>query len=140
MRLDHYGYVVADIQQGIESFRVTLDAEWDGNVFEDPHQQVKVAFLATHGADARLELVEPMGTGSPVSRFLAERGGGLHHVCYSVEDLDAHLAEMRRRGAMIAKRPKPAVAFGGRRIAWVITREKLLVEYLESGPGGASEG
>jgi hypothetical protein len=39
---------------------------------------------------------------------------------------------MRKRGALIARRPKPAVAFEGRRIAWVITREKLLVEFVET--------
>jgi hypothetical protein len=40
---------------------------------------------------------------------------------------------MRRDGALLAKRPKPAVAFGGRLIAWVLTPEKLLVELLQKG-------
>jgi methylmalonyl-CoA/ethylmalonyl-CoA epimerase len=66
-----------------------------------------------------------------VARFLQERGGGMHHLCYEVADLEAELAAFRSRGAMIASRPKPAVAFGGRRIAWVITAEKFLVELLE---------
>jgi hypothetical protein len=39
---------------------------------------------------------------------------------------------LKSKGALIAKKPKPAIAFGGRRIAWVLTREKLLVEVLES--------
>lgn len=132
MKLHHYGFVVADIQQGMEGFCASLGARWDGQIFEDPLQKVKVAFLTTDESDAQLELVEPMGPDSPVHRFLTERGGGLHHACWSVADLDAHLVEMRARGAMIARRPKPAVAFGGRRIAWVLTREKLLVEFLET--------
>ena len=80
--------------------------------------------------DPQIELVEPAGEDSPVLRFL-EQGGGLHHVCYEVADLEEQLVEFRSRGAVIARRPKPAVAFGGRRIAWVITAEKLLVELLE---------
>jgi len=132
MRLHHYGYVVSDIRKGMESFQRTLGAAWDGNVFEDPLQKVKVAFLSTDSRDAQLELVEPAGTDSPVYRFLTENGGGLHHACWEVEDLDASLADMRGRGCLIAKKPQPAVAFGGRRIAWLITPEKLLVELLES--------
>jgi len=132
MRLHHYGYVVSDIPSGLASFERTLGATWDGYVFEDPLQKVKVAFLSTNPADAQLELVEPVGTGSPVYRFLTEKGGGLHHVCWQVDDLEASLAEMRGRGCLIAKKPQPAVAYGGRRIAWLITPEKLLVELLES--------
>jgi hypothetical protein len=41
------------------------------------------------------------------------------------------MAEMKSRGALIVKRPKPAVAFGGRHIAWMLTAEKLLLEFLE---------
>jgi methylmalonyl-CoA/ethylmalonyl-CoA epimerase len=52
-------------------------------------------------------------------------------VCYEVADLEEQLVEFRSRSALIVKRPKPAVAFGGRRIAWLITSEKLLIELLE---------
>ena len=131
MRLHHYGYVVGDIRKGLESFQRTLGASWDGHVFEDPLQKVKVAFLSTNAGDAQFELVEPVGTDSPVYRFLTEKGGGLHHACWQVEVLEASLAEMRARGCLIAKKPQAAVAFGGRRIAWLLTPEKLLVELLE---------
>jgi len=131
LRLHHVGFVVANIETAMPGFLRSLAADWDGQVFHDPLQKVKVAFLATRAEDARIELIEPVGEDSPVLRFLQERGGGLHHVCYEVAGLEEQLAEFRSRGAVIAKRPKPAVAFGGRRIAWVITPEKLLVELLE---------
>src|SRR5580704_14141644 len=98
------------------AFVHSLDASWDGQIWEDPHQKVKVAFLATAPGDAQIELVAPLGSDTPVYRFL-ERGGGLHHLCY---------AAMRSQGALLARPPKPDVAFAGRRIAWVITAEKLL--------------
>ena len=124
------GFVVADIATAMPAFVRSMAAEWDGQIFEDPLQKVKVAFMTTRTGDAQIELVQPMGENSPVQRFL-QQGGGMHHLCYEVADLEAELAAFRSRGAAIASRPKPAVAFGGRRIAWVITSEKFLVELLE---------
>jgi methylmalonyl-CoA/ethylmalonyl-CoA epimerase len=131
LRLHHMGFVVADIATAMPAFTKSMAAEWDGQIFEDPLQKARVAFMTTRPGDSQIELVAPMGEGSPVARFLQERGGGMHHLCYEVADLEAELAAFRSRGAMIASRPKPAVAFGGRRIAWVITAEKFLVELLE---------
>ena len=131
LRLHHWGFVVGDIQAGASGFVTSLGAVWDGVVYEDPQQSVKVTFLTTGDSRPSMELVEPMSEDSPVSRFLQTCGGGLHHVCYEIEDIEAVLANLRARGALITKQPLPAVAFAGRRIAWVITPEKLLVELLE---------
>jgi methylmalonyl-CoA/ethylmalonyl-CoA epimerase len=60
-----------------------------------------------------------------------KRGGGLHHLCYEIDDLEDQLALSRAQGGLVVRQPLPAVAFEGRRIAWVYTRNKLLVEYLE---------
>ena len=77
--------------------------------------------------------MDPAGPDAPVQRFLNERRRRrLHHVCYEVPDVQEQLVTMRARGAMIAKKPKPAVAFDGRLIAWVITAERLLIEYVEA--------
>jgi methylmalonyl-CoA/ethylmalonyl-CoA epimerase len=62
---------------------------------------------------------------------LKKNGPGLHHLCYEVNMLEDALADLRSKGALLAKPPKPAVAFEGRRIAWLLTGEKLLLELLE---------
>lgn len=130
LRLHHVGFVVNDINTSAQGFIRSLSAIWDGQIFEDKFQKVRVTFLMTGAADAKIELVEPGRGPSPVSKFL-ERGGGLHHVCYEVVDVEKALDEFKSRDALIVKRPLPAVAFEGRRIAWILTREKLLVELLE---------
>jgi methylmalonyl-CoA/ethylmalonyl-CoA epimerase len=132
MRFHHVGIVVSDIEEQVKAFQTSLGAEWDGRIFHDPNQKVRVAFVVTSPGDVQIELIEPAGSDSPVSHFLQEKGGGMHHVCYSVADLAQALRDFKSRGALIVKRAKPAVAFGGRMIAWVLTREKLLVEFLES--------
>jgi methylmalonyl-CoA/ethylmalonyl-CoA epimerase len=132
MRFHHIGIVVSNINEQMQAYRASLAAEWDGQIFHDPNQKVRVAFLTTGPGDAQIELVEPAGPDSPVFHFLRDKGAGMHHVCYSVPDLAQALGDFKSRGAIIVKRAKPAVAFGGRAIGWVLTREKLLIELLES--------
>jgi|SRR5580704_14312520 methylmalonyl-CoA/ethylmalonyl-CoA epimerase len=133
----HVGFVVADIARSMEGFLRSLNGSWDEQIFEDPHQRVKVAFLSTRPGEPQIELVQPVGEKSPVGKFLREKGGGLHHFCYQTEDLGAEIKVFRSRGAILVRPPLPAVAFSGRRIAWVLTRELLLVELLEAGAGPA---
>ena len=125
------GFVVADIASAAEGFARSLGTRWDGRIWEDPLQRAKVAFLITHETEPQIELVEPAWERSPVLRFLREKGGGLHHVCYEVRNVEDEMAGMKAGGAMIVNRPKPAVAFEGRRIAWMMAPGKLLIELLE---------
>jgi methylmalonyl-CoA/ethylmalonyl-CoA epimerase len=127
----HIGFVVASIADSVQGFIDALHTDWDGVIFHDPNQLVRVTFLRGKNAGSpRLELVEPAAEDSPVIPFL-KKGGGLHHLCYEVENLEQQLTFCRSKGSLIARPPLPAVAFDGRRIAWVYTKNKLLLEYLE---------
>jgi methylmalonyl-CoA/ethylmalonyl-CoA epimerase len=130
-RLHHVGFVVADIAACVEGFAAALQATWNGEVIVDPLQRVKATFLTVSSEQALIELVEPVGEDSPVRAFLAERSGGMHHLCYEVPDAEVELRRIRSCRGLIVSRPKPAIAFGGRRIAWALTREKMLLEFLE---------
>ncbi|HXA92275.1 MAG TPA: VOC family protein [Steroidobacteraceae bacterium] len=130
-RLHHVGFVVADIAACVEGFALSLRASWSGEIVTDPLQRVKAAFLTVASDAVLIELVEPTGPDSPVQRFLTERSGGMHHLCYEVSDAEAELSRIRTCKGLIVSRPTPAVAFGGRRIAWALTREKVLLEFLE---------
>jgi methylmalonyl-CoA/ethylmalonyl-CoA epimerase len=133
--LHHLGFVVSSISAAAEDFAVSISARWDGEIIFDPIQKVRVSFF--YPADTRnpvFELVEPASEGSPVSNFLKKKGGGLHHVCYEVDDLESGLRAARDAGLAIAADPAPAVAFDGRRIAWVTSKRRLLVELLERDP------
>jgi methylmalonyl-CoA/ethylmalonyl-CoA epimerase len=132
--LHHLGFVVASISAVAEEFAALISARWDGVITHDPIQRVRVSFFSA--ADARnpvFELVEPASEVSPVTSFL-KKGGGLHHVCYEIDDLESGLREARAVGLAIVANPAPAVAFNGRRIAWVCSRSRLLVELLERNP------
>ncbi len=135
----HVGFVVETIADAAPGFAKSIGAQWDGDIIHDPGQSARVAFLRCqmpgplHGpmlGGPALELVQPDGPESPLQKFLA-KGGGLHHVCFEVDSLEEQLKQSRAAGCLVAKAPLPAVAFGGRMIAWVYTPQKLLVEYLE---------
>ena len=129
--LHHVGYVVPSIQAAAAAFAASLALDWDGRIIHDPLQTVYVSFFQPRAAgNPVIELVEPEGNGSAVHKFL-QRGGGLHHLCYEVDSLERQLEWTRSNRDLIIRQPQPAVAFDGRRIAWVYTRNKLLVEYLE---------
>jgi methylmalonyl-CoA/ethylmalonyl-CoA epimerase len=130
----HVGLVVASITDEGEGFARSLGIAWDREIIHDPLQQARVTFLRFSGRrEPALELVEPAGRESPLHKFVA-KGGGLHHVCYEVNSLRSQLEQSRAAGCLIVKQPLPAVAFGGRFIAWIYTPQKLLVEYLERNP------
>ena len=114
-----------------EAFAASMSASWDVQIVHDPVQRVRVSFFKP--VDARnpvYELVEPAGDDSPVTNFL-KKGGGLHHVCYEIDDIELGLKEARGAGFVMVSAPKPAVAFGGRRIAWICSKNRLLMEFLE---------
>lgn len=59
-------------------------------------QGVRTAFLAA--GEANIELLEPTGPESAVAKFIAKRGQGIHHICFRVDDIDAHLARLKAQG------------------------------------------
>ncbi len=132
--LHHLGYVVKSISTVADEFAASISARWDGEIIYDPIQRVRVAFFSpVDSGNPVYELVEPASEDSPVTDFLKKRGG-LHHVCYQVNDLDAALEVARSTRWAIASSPAPAVAFEGRRIAWISSKTRLLMELLERQP------
>lgn len=77
-----------------------------------------------------MELVAPHGSHSPVTSWL-KRGVKLYHVAYLVNDLAAEIEHKRENRAKLMLPPTPAVAFGGRRVAFVMLSNRLLVELIE---------
>jgi methylmalonyl-CoA/ethylmalonyl-CoA epimerase len=128
-RLHHIGYVVASIAEGLQRWESALSVRLVSPRHADEIQRAIVLFLELPDG-VKLELVEPLTSDSPVNGFLS-KGGGLHHLCFEVDSLEQQIQHMRQHHAVLVRRPQPAVAFAGRRIAWMMTRDRLLVEYLE---------
>jgi methylmalonyl-CoA/ethylmalonyl-CoA epimerase len=132
-RLHHIGFVVPTLDAGRAIFQA-FGFDVGTPVHTDPVQRVHVQFIKP-GADALIELIAPQVESSPVSRFLAKQGPGLHHLCYEVPNIDLASDFLHRQGSVITCAPVGAVAFGGRRISFHYWQRQIieLVEAEQSG-------
>ena len=129
-RIHHVAVLVPDLEAALGPFRDLLGLPVS-RVETVGEQRVRVAFLPI--GDTRIELVEPLDAGGALGRFLERSGGGgLHHVCFEVDDIAATLAELKRRGAkLIDQTPRPGGH--GMRVAFVhpSSTARVLVELAE---------
>jgi methylmalonyl-CoA/ethylmalonyl-CoA epimerase len=129
IRFHHVGVVVQDIAEHVSHLSETYGWAHMSEIYTDPVQKVRVAFVNI-GNQAQIELIEPLGEDSPVQNAL-RKGGGLHHVCYEVDDIEAAVKRTWENGAVVIREPVPAVAFHGRRIAFVFGKDRTLTEFVE---------
>jgi methylmalonyl-CoA/ethylmalonyl-CoA epimerase len=114
----HVGLVVHSLTKTDVTCSVTVD----------PLQQVGVAFVSLHGLS--VELIEPVTDNSPVRQSLL-KGCRLLHLCYEVNDVEVAIKNSMQHGFCCIARPKPAVAFENRLIAWVFSPVWGLYEFVQ---------
>ena len=96
-----------ELDEAVETYERLFGAEVEHTATVED-QGVRAASLRIGGG--RVELLEPLGEDTPVGRFLAKRGPGMHHVAYEVSDLQATLAELAKAGAdLIDEQPRPGL-------------------------------
>ena len=101
VRQHHTGIAVASVDASRQFYEQQLGAIWLGDEVVTT-QQVRVGFLQLGASGSPLiELLEPLTDDSPLARFLARRGPGLHHVAYQVDDLPAALARLAAAGVRL---------------------------------------
>ncbi len=129
-KVDHIGVAVPDLEKALAVWRDVLALEVrEIETVED--QKVKVAKLTA--GDTVIELLEPTEEDSPVGRFLARSGGGIHHICLEVADIEHALDAFAAKGLRLVDE-RPRVGAGGRRIAFVHPKSMggVLLELTEA--------
>ena len=128
-RVDHIGIAVHALDEALPVWRDLLGMTAHAvEVVEE--QKVRVAKLEA-GGDV-IELLEPTAEDSPIAKFLARRGPGIHHVCLEVDDLEATLKRFKDLGMSLIDE-SPRIGAGGHRIAFVHPRstQGVLLELSE---------
>lgn len=105
--IHHIGVAVADLDEAVSTYARLLGATVEAR--ETIASQGAEA-VALHVGEGRVELLAPLEDDTPIGRFLARRGPGMHHVAYEVEDLHAELARLDGEGVQLVDRePRPGL-------------------------------
>ncbi len=132
-RIDHIGVAVEELEPALELYRDRFEMSL-------AHREV----VAEQGVEAVLldlgenhvELLAPLGPDTPVGKFLARQGPGLHHVAYQVRDIEAALATLKQAGTQLID-AQPRTGIRGSRVAFLHPRSSLgvLTEIVQPAEG-----
>lgn len=116
-RLNHVAIVVADLAAAARVYSGVLGARVSAPV-DLPDHGVTTVFVELD--NTKIELLHPLGSSSPIAKFLAERpGGGMHHVCYEVEDILAARDRLRAEGARVLGDGEPRIGAHGKPVLFL---------------------
>jgi methylmalonyl-CoA/ethylmalonyl-CoA epimerase len=116
-RLNHVAIATSDVAQASALWRGALGAEVSEPV-DLPEHGVRVVFVAL--ANTKVELLEPLGENSPIAGFLQKNpAGGMHHVCYEVEDIRAAAERLAAAGARILGDGEPKIGAHGKPVLFL---------------------
>ena len=126
-RIAHVGIAVPDLKAALAFYRDVLGIEP-----HPPEVADGATILALPFGDSEVELLAPLTPDSPIGKFLAKRGPGIHHICYRVPDLDAALEACRSAGYRLVD-DIPRTGAAGRRIAFIHPKatEGILLELTD---------
>ena len=119
LKLHHIGIVVENIKKSLGELTEFLEFDKINVPTLVGSQKVNVCFLKTGGTN--IELIEPAEKNSPVTNFV-QKGGGFHHLCFEVEDIDNEIENMVQKGARVIV--KPTIGFENRLIAFLLLNMK----------------
>jgi len=130
MVIDHIGIVVQRIEDGIKQWTTLFDYSQLTEQVTNTRQKVRVVFLAKKDS-CLVKLIEPSDIDSPIYKF-AQKGGGLHHICFKCDNIDAAVQRFRNLGLRVLAEPQPGEAFDNEMIAFIYAQQGLNVELIDT--------
>ena len=128
MRIDHIGYAVKNIEKARAAFE-ELGFSFDESV-DDTERKIFIQFGSNDCY--RIELVSPDGSGeSPADFFLGKVGPTPYHICYRSDDIEKDISELESKRFKVIVPLAPAVAFGGKRVVFMLHRALGMIEIVE---------
>lgn len=116
-RLNHVAIAVPDIESATAVYRDTLGAEVS-DIVAQPDHGVSTVFITL--PNTKIELLEPYGEDSPIARFLERNGdGGIHHICYEVDDILAARDRLTGQGARVLGSGEPKIGAHGKPVLFL---------------------
>lgn len=113
-KINHVAIAVPDLEGSLTFWRDAMGLVVD-HIEQVPSQKSQVAFMPC--GDSEVELVNPTATDTGLAKFIAEKGGGLHHLCFQVDDIEAMLADLKAKGVRLINETPEVLP--GRKMAFV---------------------
>jgi methylmalonyl-CoA/ethylmalonyl-CoA epimerase len=134
--IDHLGIAVRSLDEAVPLYEQALGLKCLGRE-EVPAQKVRTAFFDAGGV--HLELLEPTAPDSPVGKFLADRGEGIHHLAFRTDDIEGQLRQAAAAGVRLIHE-KPFAGAAGKQVAFLHPKSTrgVLTELCAPQPGAAS--
>ena len=116
-RLNHVAIAVSDLEAATAVYRDTLGAAVS-DPLALPEHGVTTVFVEL--PNTKIELLQPLGEASPIARFLQKSpAGGVHHVCYEVDDIEAASAQLSAQGARVLGDGRPKIGAHGKPVLFL---------------------
>ncbi len=130
MVIDHIGIVVKSLEAGIAHWEKVFGYRRMTDPVLNTRQKVRVVFLCKAGS-LQVKLIEPADETS-VIYALAQRGGGLHHICFKCDDMTDELVRLKSNGLRLLAGPQPGEAFDNDDIAFLFAKQGLNIELIDT--------
>lgn len=128
MRIDHIGYAVKNIEKARAAFE-KLGFVF-GELFDDKDRNIFIQFGENDGYC--IELISPNGNGeSPADFYLSKIGATPYHICYKSNDIEKDISKLEQSKFKVAVPLSPAIAFGGKRVVFMMNRSIGMIEIVE---------
>jgi methylmalonyl-CoA/ethylmalonyl-CoA epimerase len=136
MRVDHIAIAVKSVEEALKNYQKILNVD-HLEIEEVPNEKVKVAMMMLQ--DTRIELMEPTSEDSPISKFLQDRGEGIHHIAITADDIEKDVARASASGMRMLGGLRTGSY--GRRITFIHPKSLngVLTEFCEAPPANSKE-
>lgn len=127
-KINHIAIAVKDVEESLKFWRDAMGLQVD-HIEDVPSQKSEVVFIPV--GDSEVELVRPTSADSGVAKFVEEKGGGMHHLCFEVDNIDEMLAQLKEKGIRLIN--ETALELPGRKMAFIHPKSTngVLVELYE---------
>jgi methylmalonyl-CoA/ethylmalonyl-CoA epimerase len=131
MRVDHIAIAVNNVEEALKNYQNILKIE-KIDIEDVPNEKVRVAMLKLE--DSRIELMEPMANDSPISKFLKEKGEGIHHIAITADNIEEDVAHAKKNGMKFLGEIRSGSY--GRKITFIHPKSLngVLTEFCQSPP------
>ncbi len=127
-KINHIAIAVKDVEESLKFWRDAMGLKVD-HIEDVPSQKSEVVFIPV--GDSEVELVRPTSPESGVAKFVEEKGGGMHHLCFEVDNIDEMLMQLKEKGIRLIN--EVALELPGRKMAFIHPKSTngVLVELYE---------